>query len=49
MDSAKIVGDLFLNDKSEVFNDFTYTTYIVNVGGVLTVSIIPTLVGSILL
>jgi hypothetical protein len=49
MDSAKIVGNLFLNDHEEVFRDFTYTTYIINVGGVLTVSIIPTLVGSILL
>lgn len=49
MDSAKVVGELIFNDPHQVFNDFTFSTYIVNFGGVLTVSIIPTLVGGILL
>ncbi len=49
LDSAKIVGELIFHDPEGIFNDFTFTSYIVNSGGVLTVSIIPTLVGGILL
>jgi hypothetical protein len=49
MDSAKIVGQLMFNDNQGVFTEFTFSTYVVNIGGVLTVSIVPTLVGAILL
>lgn len=49
MDSAKIIGEFIFNDPQQAFNDFTWTTYFVNWGGILTVSIIPTLVGGILL
>jgi hypothetical protein len=49
MDSAKIVGSLIFDDTYGVFSDFTFSTYIVNIGGVLTISTIPTFVGGILL
>ena len=49
MNSAKIVGQLMFNDNQGVFTEFTFSTYVVNIGGVLTVSIVPTLVGAILL
>lgn len=49
IDSAKIVGEFIFNDPEKIFYDFTISTYVVNSGGVLTVSIIPTLVGALLL
>src|SRR5690606_16360394 len=49
MESAKIVGQFIFQDKDEVFSEFIIATSFVNYGGILTVSMIPTLVGGILL